>query len=380
MPDKKPKFTRRKLLGGLAIIGTAGATGAGTIALSRDNETERTTVTAGGPENSTSTGSESDQNRTLDLKVGGSEGVIKVNAGTLQPGDTFKNCETLSNSGDISGRVLSMSIPKDSIETKEGTNYDEETDTSGEGELEDHLDLKAYLVTPNAKKSRLFFHGGKETYIPFNTVVDRGPAPVDFSENDLKPIVGEQKYEFCFVLRYASEDSREVFGDVLGFDIELTLEQQSQSKQDKQADQDEEENRQNKKAANGVPSVTVSNQYFNGTTIYIDSVTVPKGGFVTVHDSSLRDGGVAESVIGTSEYLSPGRHTNVKVDLYQNVRGADYRQQKIKNNAMIYTIPCFDTNSNKQFDFVTTEGGKDGPYVKNGSVIVDDAYVVRGWA
>ncbi|MEF8808395.1 MAG: hypothetical protein V5A17_01700 [Natronomonas sp.] len=62
---------------------------------------------------------------------------------------------------------------------------------------------------------------------------------------------------------------------------------------------------------------TISQQTSGGTTVVVEEVTVPEGGFVTIHDSTVLDGGeaVLTSVRGASDYLEPGTHENVTVTL-----------------------------------------------------------------
>src|SRR6056297_2548255 len=62
-------------------------------------------------------------------------------------------------------------------------------------------------------------------------------------------------------------------------------------------------------------SVSFANQTSGGTTVTVDEVTLPNGGFVTIHDSSLTDGETFGSVAGTSAYLEAGTHENVTVTL-----------------------------------------------------------------
>jgi hypothetical protein len=62
-------------------------------------------------------------------------------------------------------------------------------------------------------------------------------------------------------------------------------------------------------------SVSFEAQTSGGHTVTVDSVTLPEGGFVTIHDSSLQDGETFASVVGSSAYLEPGTYENVTVTL-----------------------------------------------------------------
>jgi PGF-CTERM protein len=100
-------------------------------------------------------------------------------------------------------------------------------------------------------------------------------------------------------------------------------------------------------------------------TVTVDSVTLHNGGFVTLHDSTVLDGQVFESVRGTSEYLAPGTHEDVEVQVDEVPGGAD----------TFVAMPHQDTNDNQAYDFVSEEGGADGPYTVGGNANVAPANV-----
>jgi hypothetical protein len=124
-------------------------------------------------------------------------------------------------------------------------------------------------------------------------------------------------------------------------------------------------------------SVTFSEPVFDGTNITVDSVTVPDGGFIAIHDSSLLDGEVIGSVIGASAYLEPGTHDNVSVTLF-NVSGATFDDTSLTEGDTLIAMPHLDTNDNETYDFVATDGEADGPYVADGEAIVDSGVVTIG--
>ena len=99
----------------------------------------------------------------------------------------------------------------------------------------------------------------------------------------------------------------------------------------------------------------------DGETIVVESVTLHNGGFVTVHDSTLADGAVLESVRGTSEYLAPGTHENVEISL----------DDPLSEDETVFAMAHLDTNGNQMYDFLTSEGNSDGPYVAAGSPVMD---------
>lgn len=121
-------LSRRRLLGGVVSIGAASvAAGAGTVALLRDTET------SGG--NTVSVG-------TLELSVidGDETTVLEVeNAG---PGSSGSETRELKNVGSLDGTV---DFAFGTYESLEGSNPDSETDTTGDGELEDELTVTVTL-------------------------------------------------------------------------------------------------------------------------------------------------------------------------------------------------------------------------------------------
>ncbi|WP_267639780.1 DUF7282 domain-containing protein [Haloarchaeobius amylolyticus] len=106
-------------------------------------------------------------------------------------------------------------------------------------------------------------------------------------------------------------------------------------------------------------TVTFQAQETMGETVVVDSVTLHDGGFVTIHDASLQDGAVFDSVRGTSAYLAPGTHENVTVTL----------DQPVEEDSTLIAMPHRDTNDDQTYAFVESEGGADGPYVANGAVV-----------
>jgi hypothetical protein len=112
-------------------------------------------------------------------------------------------------------------------------------------------------------------------------------------------------------------------------------------------------------------SVTFEAQTSGGHTVTIDEVTLPDGGFVTIHDSSLQDGHALESVVGTSVYLEEGTHENVTIRL----------DEPVPEDATLIAMPHKDTNDNQIYEFVSANAKADGPYTADGGAVVDPADV-----
>lgn len=110
-------------------------------------------------------------------------------------------------------------------------------------------------------------------------------------------------------------------------------------------------------------SVGAIAQDTDGETVVVDSVTLHNGGFVTVHDSSLADGAVFDSIRGTSTYLGPGTHTDVEIAL----------DDPLSEDDTVFAMAHRDTNANQAYDFPATDGDEDGPYTAAGAPVMSAA-------
>jgi len=122
-------------------------------------------------------------------------------------------------------------------------------------------------------------------------------------------------------------------------------------------------------------SVSFEDQESDGTTVEVASATLPEGGFVTIHDSTLLDGEVTGSVIGVSEYLDAGDHEDVDVDLYEGVPGAEFDDDELSEDETLIAMPHLDTDDDEEYTFVETEGEEDGPYTEDGEPVTDAAEI-----
>lgn len=101
--------------------------------------------------------------------------------------------------------------------------------------------------------------------------------------------------------------------------------------------------------------VTFSEQSSDGTTVTVDSVTLPDGGFVVLRNG---DG----EVVGVSGYLEPGTHSDVTVTL----------DRSLDDGTTVLTAFLYeDSNGNGSFD------GEDCPYRdEDGDRVCDDGCIV----
>jgi hypothetical protein len=121
-------------------------------------------------------------------------------------------------------------------------------------------------------------------------------------------------------------------------------------------------------------SVGFENQTSNGTTVTVANATLPEDGYVVVHDSSLLDGAVVDSVIGVSAYQEAGTYENLSVTLY-DVPGATFNATELTANETLVAMPHEETGTNTTYDFVRTNGTQDGPFVADGEAVVDAGLV-----
>jgi len=112
-------------------------------------------------------------------------------------------------------------------------------------------------------------------------------------------------------------------------------------------------------------SVTFEDQSTSGDSVTVASATLPEGGFVTIHDDTVGDDAIG-SVVGTSDYLESGTSSDVEVSLDESIESA----------GTFFAMPHLDTNGNEAYDFVSSEGGADGPYTTDGGdIVLADAQV-----
>ena len=120
-------------------------------------------------------------------------------------------------------------------------------------------------------------------------------------------------------------------------------------------------------------SITFENGTTEGETVTIESVTVPDGGFVAIHDASLLDGEVVSSVIGVSAHLEAGTHEDIEITLFEGVDGTTFDQEHLEEEGALIAMAHRDTDSDEEYDFVQNEGGNDDPYTENDEAVVDTA-------
>ena len=110
--------------------------------------------------------------------------------------------------------------------------------------------------------------------------------------------------------------------------------------------------------ANETVSVTFENQTADGRNVTVAEATLPEGGFAVVHNES-------GEVVGASEYLEAGTHENVTVEVDDPENATDTLV------AMLHR----DSDENREFEFVVSEGAVDRPYTVDDQPVTDEANV-----
>jgi PGF-CTERM protein len=109
-------------------------------------------------------------------------------------------------------------------------------------------------------------------------------------------------------------------------------------------------------------TVSIEAQSGDGSSVSVASAFLPNGGFVTIHDSTVSDDPIG-SVRGTSEYLEPGTSEDITITL----------DEPFTETQAAIAMPHRDTNGNQTYDFVSSEGEDDAPYLNADDQIVIDS-------
>jgi len=97
-----------------------------------------------------------------------------------------------------------------------------------------------------------------------------------------------------------------------------------------------------------VASLAVADTVSDGQTITVEGASLSEGGFVAVYDEE----GLEGELLGVSEYLERGAHSDIAIELDREFEGTDVR-----------IVPHLDTNGDKRFGFDTAAPeGRDRPY------------------
>jgi len=129
-----------------------------------------------------------------------------------------------------------------------------------------------------------------------------------------------------------------------------------------------------------IAQVEMADQESDGTTVTVDSVGLPRDGYVVIHDARLAGGQPLDSVIGVSDYLSAGVHDDVSVTLFTGVPGQSQSTFDASpfpdTNTTLIAMPHEETGGDQSYDFVASGASEDPPFVDaDGNPVVDPATV-----
>jgi hypothetical protein len=229
MADDKPTLTRRRVLGGMATVGVAGAAGAGAWAGYSDTEVAETAANAGTlnlgltsvPQFSDITGNQ--------VTVDGS--TLSVSIGEMAPGDLKTATIALENKGSVDANALGVEVT--GVDSGEGDSPESETGSFGsEGELDNQIDMSVHW----AGGSNLIGSAGHNVssydssdFRDFSNVKQHnGP----YIANDVDNLsAGDSNNYLKIHLHYKDLDPSEnnqSQGDTLSFDLDITAYQNNQ--------------------------------------------------------------------------------------------------------------------------------------------------------
>lgn len=99
-----------------------------------------------------------------------------------------------------------------------------------------------------------------------------------------------------------------------------------------------------------------------GTLVVVDSVALERGGFVAIHQ-----GDPTGPVVGTSSYLEAGSHSDVRIRMDAG--------STISSKSTLVAVAHQDTDDDRVFGFVASDGAVDGPYTDDGEPVGSPAII-----
>jgi hypothetical protein len=125
----------------------------------------------------------------------------------------------------------------------------------------------------------------------------------------------------------------------------------------------------------------------DGRNATLGDISSTEGGFVAIYDESPATAG-PEDVIGVTNYVRPGTYDGLirpgtpdgfsfrtTVPLF-DVPGATFDREQLTETQTLYAVFHRDTDADQTFDYVSTGGETDGPYVDESGPVSDDTQFV----
>lgn len=124
-------------------------------------------------------------------------------------------------------------------------------------------------------------------------------------------------------------------------------------------------------AAGKTAEVEFRDQVSDGKSVVVQEAFFPQGGFMSIHDARfIGTGGEvaigARSILGYSEFLPAGEHTNIQVPLFEEpgeFNFEPYPDRTLKDLQYLIALPHKDTNGNQVWDFYPNDVDQDQAFV-----------------
>ena len=112
-------------------------------------------------------------------------------------------------------------------------------------------------------------------------------------------------------------------------------------------------------------AIAFANQTTNGTAVTVESVTLPDGGYVGLHRGPYNASNATSSAIGATGHLEAASYENVTVAV-GTVPGVNATEpnRRVRLSAVAHT----DSDGDRRFQYVSSNGSEDEPYVEGGAV------------
>lgn len=193
--------SRRSFLAALAG-GCFTASQSETLAVYRDRDLTTGTVEAG----------------TLDLKLASADQQRLPTAGdlVLAPGETTQQRLPLTNSGNMSGHLLQLSLATQTSDEGQTDPSETNTDPADGGELDNELEIRVFIEQNDTVVG--YFFGNATSFVPYLTAVSQGNQTL----TPPTPLSGTDSAVLVVEFRYPSGSSA-ALGDRLVFDMNLGL-------------------------------------------------------------------------------------------------------------------------------------------------------------
>jgi hypothetical protein len=111
-------------------------------------------------------------------------------------------------------------------------------------------------------------------------------------------------------------------------------------------------------------TVEFANQTTNGSTVTVQSVTLPTSGFVVLDSTGPAEEGILEeSAIAVSQRLSAGTHRNVTLRVNRSPPGGLVNRSTLNHTGTYEVVLYQDSNNNSRFEYITSERSADKPFI-----------------